>query len=136
MFKFFLMSVCCFSYVLSHCTGISFTVKPVVTYHCVEYKITVYWGVESQTDSSPNVTAYGQRFDPYNPPRICAVSRDLEKIYRPGDIIHITGMGSLSGDWVVGDRMAEKWTRRIDLLTRPGIWGRWTGERTYEVRKQ
>jgi 3D (Asp-Asp-Asp) domain-containing protein len=45
--------------------------------------------------------------------RIVAVSRDLEKLgLRHGAKLRISG---LEGEWMVGDRMHERWTRRIDV---------------------
>lgn len=124
----FLLTLCS---VVGHCHGVFFIPTYIVP-DCQEIKVTVYWGVESQTDNTPDVTAYGLKFDPYNPPRICAVSRDLEEIYRPGDTIYLKNIGNLSGAWVVGDRMNKRWTNRIDLLTKPSVMGRWKVEK-YEI---
>jgi 3D (Asp-Asp-Asp) domain-containing protein len=45
--------------------------------------------------------------------RIVAVSRDLEALgLTEGVRIRIDG---LDGDWSVGDRMHERWTRKIDI---------------------
>ena len=72
---------------------------------------TAYNSVRGQTDSDAAITAFGIRLRPGM--RIVAVSRDLEKLgLREGVRIKIDGV---EGEWEVGDRMHERWSRRIDL---------------------
>jgi 3D (Asp-Asp-Asp) domain-containing protein len=77
----------------------------------LEVTATAYNSASGQTDSSPALTAFGIRLQPGM--RIVAVSRDLEALgLTEGVSIHIDG---LDGDWRVGDRMNERWTRKIDI---------------------
>jgi len=77
----------------------------------LEVTATAYNSTSGQTDASPATTAFGSRLRPGM--RIVAVSRDLEALgLTEGVSIHIDG---LDGDWRVGDRMNERWTRKIDI---------------------
>jgi 3D (Asp-Asp-Asp) domain-containing protein len=77
----------------------------------LEVTATAYNSVRGQTDGSPSITAYGIKLRPGM--RIVAVSRDLEKLgLRHGAKIRISG---LEGEWMVGDRMHPRWSRRIDV---------------------
>ncbi len=85
--------------------------KPSAVERELEVTATAYNSVRSQTDGDPSITAYGIRLSPGM--RIVAVSRDLEKMgLRNGAKLRISG---LEGEWTVGDRMHERWTRRIDV---------------------
>jgi 3D (Asp-Asp-Asp) domain-containing protein len=64
-----------------------------------------------QTDAQPHVTASGERLRPGM--RAIAVSRDLERAGLTfGTRVQIDG---LNGEWVVLDRMASRWRRKIDV---------------------
>jgi 3D (Asp-Asp-Asp) domain-containing protein len=64
-----------------------------------------------QTDAEPHVTASGERLRPGM--RAIAVSRDLERAGLTfGTRVRIDG---LQGEWVVLDRMASRWRRKIDV---------------------
>ena len=77
----------------------------------LEVTATAYNSTSGQTDASPAITAFGIRLRPGM--RIVAVSRDLEELgLTEGVSIRIDG---LDGDWRVGDRMHERWTRKIDI---------------------
>jgi len=77
----------------------------------LEVTATAYNSVRAQTDGNPSITAYGIRLRPGM--RVVAVSRDLEKLgLQKGARLRISG---LDGEWTVGDRMHERWTRRIDV---------------------
>lgn len=79
--------------------------------HSLEVTATAYNSVRGQTDGDATLTAFGIRLRPGM--RIVAVSRDLEKLgLREGVRIRIDGV---EGEWQVGDRMARRWTRRIDV---------------------
>ena len=92
---------------------------------CVEG--TVYWGVSSQTDSTPNKTASQKTFNPLNPPRWCALSMDIVKKYNLqfGDtiLVHSNSPTShnINGYWVFEDVMNIRWKNKIDFLVAPGI---------------
>jgi 3D (Asp-Asp-Asp) domain-containing protein len=76
----------------------------------LEVTATAYNSASGQAEASP-ATAFGIRLQPGM--RVVAISRDLEALgLTEGVHIHIDG---LDGDWRVGDRMNERWTRRIDI---------------------
>jgi 3D (Asp-Asp-Asp) domain-containing protein len=82
---------------------------------------TTYTVSESETDSSPTITASGFRLSKTNPKkhRVIAVSRDLKKKLRFGDKVRVTGIGKLSGVYVVRDLMHSRWRKKIDILINP-----------------
>jgi len=47
------------------------------------------------------------------------VSRDLKRKLRFGDKVRITGIGKLSGIYVVRDLMHSRWKRKVDILINP-----------------
>jgi 3D (Asp-Asp-Asp) domain-containing protein len=83
--------------------------------------VTTYTINESETDSSPTITASGFEVSRTNPKkhRIIAVSRDLKKKLRFGDKVRITGIGKLSGVYVVRDLMHSRWKHKVDILINP-----------------
>ena len=86
---------------------------------------TVYWAVESQTDSTPTITAFGHKVDSINPPRFIALSEDLEAFYDPGDTVTVIGHPDVSGDWIFADRMHKRWKNKVDFLVPKNTWGRY-----------
>ena len=71
---------------------------------------TAFNSVPSQTDGQPHLTASGERLRPGL--RALAVSRDLEQAGLTfGTHVEVEG----HGEWVVLDRMAPRWRRKIDL---------------------
>lgn len=95
-----------------------------------EWKLsaTVYWGVEAQTNSHPTTAAWGDKFDPNDPPRWVALSRDLEEFFSYNDTLLVCNAGELSGLWVVKDRMNRRWRKKIDFLVPIGKMGRYNVE--------
>ena len=83
--------------------------------------VTTYTVSESETDSSPTITASGFEVSRTNPKkhRVIAVSRDLKKKLRFGDKVRVTGIGKLSGVYVVRDLMHSRWRKKIDILINP-----------------
>ena len=84
---------------------------------------TSYNLLSSQTDSTPNIAAWGDYLEPTD--RICAVSRDLEKLgITRGSVLDVTGYGKCT----VMDRMHYRWKMSVDVLhptTEQSIeWGR------------
>jgi len=77
---------------------------------------TVYQGVESQTDGTPNVTSIQAEFNPTDPPRWIAVSRDLLKVFPYGTGVELQGAGVNDGVYIVMDTMAKHKTNQIDIL--------------------
>jgi 3D (Asp-Asp-Asp) domain-containing protein len=72
--------------------------------------VTAYNPLESQTDSTPHLTASNKLVRP----GIVALSRDLEEEFgfTFGDTVVIQGIGS----FVFEDRMHKRWRRRVDIL--------------------
>jgi len=88
---------------------------------------TAYNSVPQQTSGQPNVGAWGDRLEPGM--KVIAVSRDLlEMGLTRGTEVSIEG---LPGSWRVLDKMARRWTRRIDLYMGEDI----AAARRWGVRK-
>ena len=83
--------------------------------------VTTYSVNEAETDSTPTITASGFEVSRTNPKkhRVIAVSRDLKKKLRFGDKVRVTGIGKLSGVYVVRDLMNSRWKNKIDILINP-----------------
>lgn len=76
----------------------------------LEVRASAFNSVVEQTDALPRLTASGERLRPGL--RALAVSRDLEQAGLVfGTTVEIDGYG----DWVVLDRMAPRWRRKVDL---------------------
>jgi 3D (Asp-Asp-Asp) domain-containing protein len=73
---------------------------------------TAYTSHAAQTDSTPNIAAWGDRLRPGM--KVIAVSRDLLKVYglKHGSKVRIKG---LSGEYLVLDKMNKRWRKRIDI---------------------
>jgi len=86
---------------------------------------TAYNSVPRQTRGNPSIAAWGDRLKPGM--KAIAVSRDLLKLgLRHGTRVRIEG---LSGEYVVLDKMARRWTRKIDIYMGNDVkaarrWGR------------
>jgi 3D (Asp-Asp-Asp) domain-containing protein len=78
--------------------------------------LTTYKASESETDSTPNITASGFKITNPKKHRIIAVSRDLKKKYKFGQKIRITGAGKYNGTYRVHDLMNKRYRKRIDIL--------------------
>jgi 3D (Asp-Asp-Asp) domain-containing protein len=77
----------------------------------LEVTATAYNSVASQTNAEPNLTAWGDRLEPGM--KSIAVSRDLIELgLSHGAPLTISG---LPGRWVVRDKMAKRWKRKIDI---------------------
>lgn len=91
----------------------------------LEVTATAYNSHRSQTNRQPKITAWGDRLEPGI--RAIAVSRDLiRRGLRHKKRVRIDG---LPGEYVVLDKMARRWTKRIDIymgddLTAAREWGR------------
>ena len=73
---------------------------------------TAYTSHPNQTDSTPNIAAWGDRL--YPGMKSIAVSRDLLKVYglKHGQKVRIKG---LEGEYAVLDKMNKRWTKKIDI---------------------
>lgn len=81
-----------------------------VRIRAVPVKVTAYNPVQSQTDSSPLITASNKRVKA----GMVALSRDLEREFgfRFGDTVYLDGLGK----FVFEDRMHRKKRRHVDIL--------------------
>ena len=73
---------------------------------------TAYNSLPAQTDSTPNIAAWGDRLRPGM--KVIAVSRDLLKKYglKHRDKVKISG---LKGEYMVLDKMNKRWRKKIDI---------------------
>ncbi len=78
--------------------------------------LTTYRASETETDSTPNITASGFKITNPKKHRIIAVSRDLKKKYKFGQKVRITGAGKYDGTYRVHDLMNKRYRKRIDIL--------------------
>ncbi len=74
---------------------------------------TAYNSVSAQTDSTPDIAAWGDRLTPST--KAIAVSRDLLNKYglSYGDKVRIKGM---EGEFKVLDKMHPRWRKKIDIF--------------------
>jgi 3D (Asp-Asp-Asp) domain-containing protein len=92
---------------------------------------TAYNSLRPQTNDQPTVAAWGDRLAPGM--KAIAVSRDLLALgLTRGVVVEIVG---LSGEYVVLDKMARRWKRRIDIYMGEDVRAarRW-GVRPVEIR--
>lgn len=74
-------------------------------------KASAYNSRRGQTDSTPNIGAWGDRLEPGM--KAIAVSKDLFELgLRRGQKVTIVG---LEGEYVVLDRMPARWQQKIDI---------------------
>ena len=78
--------------------------------------LTTYKSTESETDSTPNITASGFKITNPKKHRIIAVSRDLRKKWGWGTKVRIVGAGKYDGTYRVHDLMNKRYRKRIDIL--------------------
>jgi 3D (Asp-Asp-Asp) domain-containing protein len=83
--------------------------------------LTTYSVSESETDSTPLITASGFKINANNPKRhrIIAVSRDLKRKYKFGQKVRIEGAGKYNGIYTIRDLMHHRWKNKIDILINP-----------------
>ena len=78
--------------------------------------LTTYKASESETDSTPNITASGFKITNPKKHKIIAVSRDLKRKYKFGQKVRIVGAGKYDGTYRVHDLMNKRYRKRIDIL--------------------
>ena len=96
---------------------------------------TYYNPVKEQCNSNPLITASGKKINiellEKGELKWIAVSRDLLRIYKYGDIVRITcdHDPSINGDYEITDTMHERFENKIDLLWPVGMKGKgkWEG---------
>ena len=72
---------------------------------------TAYNSLADQTDSDPNIAAWGDSLEPGM--KVIAVSRDLLELgLKRGSVVYVEGF---PGEFVVLDKMARRWEKRIDI---------------------
>ena len=73
---------------------------------------TAYNSLPAQTDSTPDIAAWGDRLRPGM--KVIAVSRDLLKKYglKHRDKVKISG---LEGEYQVLDKMNKRWRKKMDI---------------------
>lgn len=73
---------------------------------------TAYTSHVNQTDSTPNIAAWGDRLKPGM--KVIAVSRDLLNVYglKHKQKVRIKG---LEGEYLVLDKMNKRWRKKIDI---------------------
>jgi 3D (Asp-Asp-Asp) domain-containing protein len=85
--------------------------EDLVQYRALTVTATAYNSVPEQTDDEPYIAAWGDRLTPEV--KSIAVSRDLlEKGLKRNARVRIHG---LPGEYVVLDKMNERWENRIDI---------------------
>ena len=78
--------------------------------------LTTYKANESETDSTPMITASGFKITNPKKHKIIAVSRDLKRKWGWGTKVRIVGAGKLSGTYRVHDVMNKRYRKRVDIL--------------------
>lgn len=91
----------------------SFSPKTDASYNkSLKVTATAYTSHANQTDSTPNIAAWGDRLSPGM--KVIAVSRDLLNVYglKHKQKVRIKG---LEGEYVVLDKMNKRWRKKIDI---------------------
>ncbi len=84
---------------------------PAAEFETLEVTATAYNSLQGQGSGDPTLAAWGDRLEPGM--KAIAVSRDLLELgLTHGTEVEIDGV---PGRWTVRDKMAKRWTRRIDL---------------------
>ena len=99
--------------------------KELFTWQSIEVTATAYNSLAYQTDSDPNITAFGDSLRPGL--KYIAVSRDLLKL----GLTHNTPVkiDGLEGVYLVKDKMHSRWRNKIDIymgvdVKAAKLWGR------------
>ena len=93
---------CSFSFSASACENAS---------RKMEVTATAYTSSVSETDSTPNISAWGDRLKPGM--RVIAVSRDLLAMgLTHGTLVTVEGFDK---DFIVLDKMNKRWTKKVDI---------------------
>ncbi|TMM57350.1 hypothetical protein FEE95_12765 [Maribacter algarum] len=102
----------------------------------MQVKVSAYNSVPSQTDGEPNIAAWGDTLKPRM--KAIAVSRDLLALgLKHNTKVMIKG---LPGVYLVKDKMAKRWTKRIDIYMGEKVekakkWGVQDLEIVYAIEK-
>ncbi len=80
-------------------------------YHVLEVTATAFTSSRAETDSTPNITAWGDRLK--SGMKCIAVSRDLIKMgLKHKTKVRIRGF---KGEYIVLDKMNKRWRKKIDI---------------------
>lgn len=107
------------------------------TWHTLKVTATAYNSIANQTNSNPNITAFGDTLKPDL--KYIAVSRDLLKMgLKENTPVKID---SLDGIYFVKDKMHYRWKNRIDVYMGTDVkaaknWGRKKINITYGLLKE
>lgn len=99
--------------------------KELYSWNSIEVTATAYNSLAYQTDSDPNITAFGDSLQPGK--KYIAVSRDLLRLGLKHNIpVKIEG---LEGIYIVKDKMNSRWSKKIDIymgidIEAAKLWGR------------
>ncbi len=93
---------------------------------------TRYNPVAKECGKDPLVTADGSKINlkalKKKKIRWIAVSRDLLKVYKYGEMVKISGADELDGIYTIHDTMHKRWRKKVDILThsshkiKGGLW--------------
>ncbi|WXA04214.1 hypothetical protein R3L15_06235 [Mangrovimonas cancribranchiae] len=105
-------------------------------WECLDVTVTAYNSLSYQTNSQPNITAFGDTLSPNL--KCIAVSRDLLKLgltYNTPVVIE-----GLEGIYLVKDKMHRRWRKRIDIYMGKDVkkakqWGRQKLTINYQVKR-
>ena len=79
--------------------------------HKLEVTATAYTSSVGETDSTPTISAWGDRLKPGM--RVIAVSRDLLAMgLTHGTLVRVEGFAK---DFIVLDKMNKRWTKKVDI---------------------
>ncbi|WP_405023546.1 3D domain-containing protein [Mangrovimonas cancribranchiae] len=120
-------------------TGCNKTPKQSISqykWECLDVTVTAYNSLSYQTNSQPNITAFGDTLSPNL--KCIAVSRDLLKLgltYNTPVVIE-----GLEGIYLVKDKMHRRWRKRIDIYMGKDVkkakqWGRQKLTINYQVKR-
>jgi 3D (Asp-Asp-Asp) domain-containing protein len=77
----------------------------------LEVTATAYTSSVGETDSTPNISAWGDRLEPGM--RVLAVSRDLLAMgLAHGTLVQVEGFDK---DFIVLDKMNKRWKKKVDI---------------------
>ena len=105
-------------------------------WHTIEVTATAYNSLKAQTDSDPNITAFGDSL--YPGLRCIAVSRDLLNLgLKHNTLVIIEG---LEGAYLVKDKMHRRWRNRKDIYMGTDVkaarqWGKKKVSIQYRIKK-
>lgn len=88
----------------------------------IKVTVTCYYPTTAQCDSTPLITADGSKINPLyaSEHKWVAVSRDLLKVFKYGDLVEISGAGKKDGTYRISDTMNKRIKNTVDILETSG----------------